>query len=89
MRHAVIVHQHPEHCHESHPEDHPPDQTPLGVTDPPPDSSARPGQDQDQEKRHALMVAAVAQPCKPRLGPRARAARVIRRCPARKLDLVV
>src|SRR5207244_7459463 len=57
--------------HERHPEDRPPDQTPLGVTDPPPDSSARPDQDQDQDKRHALIIAAVAQPCKPRLGPAA------------------
>jgi hypothetical protein len=42
------------------------------MTDPPPDSSAHPDQDQDQEKRHALMVAAVARPYKPRLGPWAR-----------------
>ena len=37
------------------------------MTDPPPDSSARPDQDQDQDKRHAPIVAAVAQPCKPRI----------------------
>ncbi len=49
------------------PEDHPPDQTPTppGVTDPPPDSSARPDQDQDQDKRHAPIVAEVANHASP------------------------
>jgi hypothetical protein len=69
MRWTVPVHEHPQHRHEHHPEDHLPDQTPLLVTDLPPDGSARPDQDQDQDNRHALIVAAVAQPCKPRLGP--------------------